>query len=88
VVFSFGHILQHICMCLEDHTQSIVPKEVRLNEGQGEIVDSLHGSKGIRMNRNKSNRGRGWENRRQARDSRRPSQATARQLRGHESHSS
>ena len=40
------------------------------------------------MNHNKSNRERGREKRRSARDSRRPSQATARRLRGagHSSH--
>jgi len=36
------------------------------------------------MNRNKPNRGRGREKRRLAKDSRRPSQATARRVRGHE----
>jgi hypothetical protein len=34
-----------------------VPKEVRFEEAPEETVDSLHGSKGSRMNRNKFNRG-------------------------------
>jgi len=34
-----------------------VPKEVRLKEAPGKMVESLHGSKGRRMNSNKSNRG-------------------------------
>jgi hypothetical protein len=44
---------------------------------QREMVDLLHGSKGSRMNRNKSNRGKGKEKRRSARDSRRSLQGTA-----------
>jgi len=64
--------------------QSIVPKGVHLKEVPEEIVDSLHGTEGSRINRKKFNRGRGREKRRPAGDLRWPSQATARRVRGHE----
>src|ERR1035438_4080746 len=48
----------------------------------GGVVGSLHGSEGSRMNRNKSNREKGREKRRPARDLRKPPQATASQLPG------
>src|SRR5208283_5752730 len=54
--------------------QSIVPKGVHLKEAPEEIVDSLHGTEGSRINHNKSNRERGREKR-----------WPARHLRGHES---
>ena len=49
VVPLFGYILQHMYMHLETILQPIVPKEVRLKEWPGGIVDSLHGSEGSRM---------------------------------------
>ena len=55
-------------MSMEDHTANDCCKK-SLREGcAGGVVDSLHKSEGSRMNRNKSNRGRGREKRRQARD--------------------
>jgi hypothetical protein len=55
-----------------------------MKEAPEEIVDSLHGTEGSRINRNKSNRGRGRGKRRPAGDLRRPSQDTARRILGHE----
>jgi hypothetical protein len=83
--FPHSDISYSIYICVwKTILQSIVPKGVHLKEAPEEIVDSLHGSEGSRMNRNKSNRGRGREKRRPAGDLRRPSQATARRVRGHE----
>ena len=64
-----------------DHTANDCCKK-SLREGCAwGIVGSLHGSEGSRKNCNKSNRGRAREKRRPVRDLRRPSQATASQIR-------
>ena len=47
-------------MCLEGHSP-IDSNQMGSREGDaGDVVDSLHGSKGSRMIRNKSNREGGW----------------------------
>ena len=67
-------------MRMVDHTANDCCKKSLRERCAGGVVGSLHGSNGSRMNRNKSNRGRGREKRRQARDLRWPPPAAARQL--------
>src|ERR1035438_1498055 len=69
-------------MSVEDHTANDCCKKSLRERCAGGVVDSLHGSKGSRMIRNKSNRGKGREKRRPARDLRKPPQTTASQLPG------
>jgi hypothetical protein len=56
VVSSFGYILQYMYNLLEDHTPTFSVQRSSLEKSAEGIVDSSHGSKGSRMNRNKSNR--------------------------------
>ena len=79
VVSSLGYILQHMYMRLEGHALAD-SNQMGSREGDaGGVVDSLHGSKGSRMIRNKSNREGGGE-KKPARDSLWPSLATARRV--------